>query len=98
MSIEYDEKGKYYTNVVSKITVSSILQTSTHLIRGSVHVRQGERLKDELENDENYVAVTNASVYDSAGKVAYSSPFLAVHKSQIVWIMPADENQAGESG
>jgi hypothetical protein len=98
MSIEYDEKGKYYTNIITKIPVSSILQTTTHLVRGLVHIRQGERLKDELENDENYVAVTNANVYDSNGNVAYSSPFMAVHKSQIVWIMPADETQAGESG
>jgi hypothetical protein len=98
MSIEYDDKGKYYTNVISKITVSSILQTTTHLIRGMVHVRQGERLKDELENDESYVAVTNANVYDANGNVAYSSPFMAVHKNQIVWIMPAEENSTGESG
>ncbi|NJN79060.1 MAG: hypothetical protein HC797_00505 [Anaerolineales bacterium] len=99
MSIEYDEKGKFYTNVISKITVSSILQTTTHLIRGMVHVRQGERLKDELENDERYVAVTDANVYDANGKVAYSSPFMAIHKTQIVWIMPDDEASGrGEAG
>jgi hypothetical protein len=98
MSIEYDEKGKYYTNVVSKISVSSILQTTTHLIRGSVHVRQGERLKDELENNEVFLAVTNASVLDANGDVIYSSPFMAVHKTQIVWIMPTDESQSGASG
>lgn len=98
MSIEYDEKGKYYTNVISKISVSSILQTTTHLIRGMVHVRQGERLKDELENDESYVAVTNASVHDFNGNVVYSSPFMAVHKTQIVWIMPSEENNEGEAG
>jgi hypothetical protein len=99
MTIEYDEKGKFYTNVISKISVSSLLQTSTHLIRGLVHVRQGERLKDELENDEEYIAVTNASIYDSNGTVAYSSSFLAVQKSQIVWIMPVDEDaNKGEAG
>lgn len=98
MSVEYDEKGKYYTNVISKIAVSSILQTTTHLIRGLVHVRQGDRLKDELENGESYVAVTNASVYNANGKIAYRSPFLAVHKNQIVWIMPSEENSDGESG
>lgn len=98
MSIEYDEKGKYYTNVISKITVSSILQTTTHLIRGMVHVRQGERLKDELENDEKYVAVTDASVHDFNGNVVYSSPFMAVHKTQIVWIMPSDDDTERESG
>ncbi|MBL8049674.1 MAG: hypothetical protein JNM46_00495 [Anaerolineales bacterium] len=98
MSIEYDEKGKFYTNVISKITVSSILQTTTHLIRGMVHVRQGERLKDELENSESYIAVTDASVYDANGNAVYTSPFMAVHKKQIVWIMPADEEGGGETG
>lgn len=99
MSIEYDEKGKIYTNVISKITIVSLLQTTTHLIRGNVHVRQGDRLKDELENDEDYIAVTNASIYDANGLVAYSNPFLAVQKSQIVWIMPVDEDtNKGEAG
>lgn len=99
MSIEYDEKGKFYTNVISKITISSLLQTKTHLIRGWVHVRQGERLKDELENEEKYIAVTNASIYDPNGTIAYSCPFLAVQKNQIIWIMPVDEERnKGESG
>lgn len=91
MTIEYDEKGKYYTNVVQKIAVPSIIQTTTHLIRGQVHVRQGERLKDELENGEDYTAVTNANVFDAAGNVIYHSTFLAVQKQQIVWIMPVDD-------
>ena len=93
MTIEYDEKGKFYTNVVQKIAVPTIIQTTTHLIRGLVHVRQGERLKDELENGEDYTAVTNASVYDAGGSVIYSSSFLAVQKQQIVWIMPADDGR-----
>jgi hypothetical protein len=46
MTTEYDEKGKFYTNVVSKVAVPSIIQTTTHLIRGFVHVRQGDRYKD----------------------------------------------------
>ena len=49
MTIEYDEKGKFYTEVVSKIPTAVVIQTTTHLVRGLVHVRQGERLKDELE-------------------------------------------------
>ncbi|WKZ35692.1 MAG: hypothetical protein QY332_18945 [Anaerolineales bacterium] len=99
MTIEYDEKGKFYTNVVSKVAVHSILQTTTHLIKGLVHVRQGERFKDELEHVEHYVAVTNASVYDADGKVIFSGPFLAVQSGQIVWIMPVDEDgDRGEGG
>ncbi|NOH03296.1 MAG: hypothetical protein HND47_15720 [Chloroflexi bacterium] len=98
MTIEYDEKGKYYTNVIQKIPVPSILQTTTHLIRGQVHVRQGERLKDELENGEDYMAVTNASIYNVDGNVVFTSSFLAVQKKQIVWVMPADEATGKDAG
>lgn len=97
MTIEYDEKGKFYTNVVSKIAVASVIQTTTHLIRGHVHIRQGERFKDELENNENYIAVTNARIYDADGKEIFSSPFLAVQCGQIIWIMPVGEDETKET-
>ncbi len=54
MSIEFDEKGKYYTDIVTKQPVAVVIQTSTHLVRGFVHVRHGERLKNELERDEGF--------------------------------------------
>lgn len=93
MTIEYDEKGKYYTNVVHKVPVPSIIQTTHNLVRGMVHVHQDQRLKDELENDELFIAVTEVSVCDSEGKIIFSGPFLAVQKDQIVWIMPVNEEQ-----
>lgn len=96
MTIEYDEKGKYYTNVVTKVAVPSILQTTTHLIRGLIHVLQGERFKDELESAERYIAVTDANVYDVEGRIIYESPFLAVQKEQIVWVMPVKEDENKE--
>ena len=57
MTIEYDEKGKFYTEVVTKVPTSVVIQTTTHLVRGLVHVRQGERLKDELEVEETQATV-----------------------------------------
>ncbi len=91
MSIEYDEKGKFYTNIIPKVPVPSIIQTTTNLIRGLIHVRQDERLKDELELDERFIALTEVSVMNAEGKEIYSSPFLAVQKDQIVWVMPLRE-------
>ncbi|MBI5964867.1 MAG: hypothetical protein HY863_15420 [Chloroflexi bacterium] len=91
MSIEYDEKGKFYTDIITKQPVSVVIQTSLHLIRGFVHVRQGERLKNELENDEVFLAVTNASVVGADEKVLFAVPFMAVRRSQIVWVMPLEE-------
>ena len=98
MSIEYDEKGKYYTNVIQKVPVPCMVQTTTNLIRGLIHVRHDERLKDELENDEWFIAVTDVSVCDADGKVVFSGPFVAVQKDQILWIMPLNEEHKGENG
>ena len=91
MTIEYDEKGKFYTDIVKKLPVLSVIQTATHLVRGLVHVRKGERLKNELERDERFIAVTNATVHGADDQILFSAPFLAIQCAQIVWIMPVDE-------
>jgi hypothetical protein len=90
MTIEYDEKGKFYTDVVTKLPVAAVIQTSAHLVRGFIHIRQGERLKNELERNEIFLAVTNAVIHDADDKVLFSAPFMAVQRAQIVWIMPAE--------
>jgi len=96
MNIEYDDKGKFYTEVVKKIPLSVVIQTTTHLIRGLVHVREGERLKNELERDEKFLAVTNAAVYNADDKLLFTQPFMAILRAQIIWIMPVDEETQKE--
>ncbi len=93
MTIEYDEKGKFYTDVVAKLPVSCLIQTTTHLMRGFVHVRQGERFKNELERDEIFLAVTNVNILGANDEILYTSPFMAIKRSQIVWVMPASDDQ-----
>jgi len=95
MTIEYDEKGKFYTDVVTKFPTSAVIQTTTHLIRGLVHLREGERLKGELERDEQYLAVTRVTIHDAKDKVVFNAPFLAIHRSQIVWVMPTENEGTG---
>ena len=96
MTIEYDEKGKFYTDVVRKIPVPAVIQTTTHLVRGSIYIRQGERLKNELERDEKFLAVTHATVHGSEDQVIFTSAFIALQRAQIVWLMPAEEEGAEE--
>ena len=93
MSIQYDEKGKFFTDVVSKGPVRAVVQTTQQLIRGNVHVREGERLKNELDRDELFLALTEAAVLGADGQVQFQAPFLAVRRSQIVWVFP-DETEA----
>ncbi len=95
MSIEFDEKGKFYTNVVTKISIPATIQTTSQLVRGEVHVRKGERLKDELDRDELFLALTNAAIIGADGQVQFEAPFLAIKRSQIVWVLPM-QNEADE--
>ncbi|HEY5903665.1 MAG TPA: hypothetical protein VIU39_14015 [Anaerolineales bacterium] len=96
MTYEYDEKGKVFTNFVSKQPVPALVQTVTHLIRGTVHIRSGERVKDELDRDELFLAVTDASILGADGQVLYHAGFLAVRRAQIVWLIP-EYVEGGES-
>jgi len=97
MTIDFDDKGKIFTEVVPKIAIPAIVQTTEHLIRGNVHVRRDERLKDELDRDELFLAITDASVIGTDGQVLHHARFLAVRRAQIVWVMPAQgEEEVGE--
>ncbi len=88
MTIEYDEKGKIFTDIVSKIAIPATIQTTTHMIRGNLHVRRDQRIKDELDLNENFLAVTEVSVLGPDGQVLFQAPFLAVRRSHIVWVIP----------
>jgi hypothetical protein len=91
MTLEFDEKGKIFTDVIRKKPLAATVQTTSHLIQGMVHVRQDERVKDELDRDELFLAMTDVSVFDMNGKMVRQAPFLAVRRSQIVWVIPEDQ-------
>ncbi len=93
MSFEYDEKGKFFTDVISKIPVSALVQTTTHLIKGTIHVRRDERVKDELGRTENFLALTDASVLDANGNIIHENDFIAIHRGQIVWVLPKEDDE-----
>lgn len=94
MSIEYDEKGKIFTDIISKIAVHATVQTTTHMMRGRIHVRKDQRIKDELDRNESFLALTDVSVLDSDGQTLFQAPFLALQRSHIIWVFP--EQKTGE--
>jgi hypothetical protein len=96
MTFEYDEKGKIFTDFVSKIAIYATIQTTTHMVRGRVHVRRDQRIIDELDLNENFLALTDVSVLGADGQVLFQSPFLAVRRTHIVWVLP--EQKASEEG
>src|SRR5512143_3505990 len=97
MSIEYDEKGKIFTDIITKVAVQATIQTTTHLIRAKLHVRRDQRIKDELDINENFLALTEVSVLGPDGQTLFQAPFMAVRRSHSVWVMP-DETRREEKG
>jgi len=90
MSMHVDFKGKYFTEVISKDVVRTIIQTLTVRIIGDIYVRPGERLKDELNKSEKFIAVTNADVLNARGDKLYHTEFLTVNLDHVLWMSPVD--------
>ena len=88
MTIEFDDNGKFFTNIISKTPVPAMIQTVTHRIHGNIHISQDRRIKDELDLPEKFLAVTDAIIFASDDRVLYQAGFLAVQRDEIVWVLP----------
>lgn len=91
MNMHFDDHGKFYTMVISKEAVAVIIQTIDHRISGQIHIRPGERLKDEINREDPFFAVTDATILDENGAPLYRSEFLAINRQQIIWLLPEDQ-------
>jgi len=96
MTINYDLKGKYFTDVINKEALAARIQTTNQVIEGNIHVLPAIRLKDELSSDEPILAVTDAVVFDSSMKELFRTQFLALRRDQIVWITALNDIVNGE--
>ena len=97
MFAQFEEKGKIFTNVITKKPVEVHIQTTTNLIRGKVHIRPDERLKDELNQPEKFLAVTDADILNLEGKLVSKVSFLAVNRQHIVWLLQDNEIEKEEN-
>ncbi len=98
MYTQFEEKGKIFTQVVSKKAIPVIIQTITNQIHGTMHIRPEERIKDELDQSPAFIALTEVEVMDASGATClYQSKFLAIQVNQIVWVLPEEELVQGEN-
>lgn len=93
MTTEYDEKGKVFTDIVTKVSIFVTIQTTTHMMRGQMHVQRDQRVKDELDREESFLALTDVHVQGPDGQTLFHAPFLAVRRDHIVWVMPETEQK-----
>lgn len=97
MTTEFDEKGKIFTDIVSKVSIYVTVQTTMQMLRGRMHVRRDQRVKDELDRNEKFLALTDVQVLGPDGQALFQSPFLAVKREHIVWVMPEKQDEEKES-
>jgi hypothetical protein len=93
MTIEFDNKGKFYTDLIKKNAVRAVIMTTAHKIIGVIYVRPDQRIKDELDQDEKFLAVTDANIFSLADEEVYQTSFIAIQRSQIVWVIPESEKK-----
>lgn len=64
MEVRIDEKGKFFTPRITKDAVTAFVRTPGKVIVGSVYVRPGNRLTDELNSDPSaFLPITDARIY-----------------------------------
>jgi hypothetical protein len=90
MVTQYDEKGKIFTQVVAKQPIHVTIQTEQQVIQGLIHIRPGMRIKDELNGQDSFLAVTDAVILNNENQEKFRCDFLVVNVDHIVWIMPME--------
>ena len=93
MATEFDEKGKIFTNVITKKPIPVVVQTTAQRIQGKLHITPTDRIMDVLNSSDQYLAMTDVIIYDERGEILYKSKFLSLNRDLIIWLIPADEIQ-----
>ena len=91
MVTQFDDKGKVFTQVIAKKPVEVIIQTTRQTIHGTIHVRPSERVIDEINHAQTFMAVTDAEIFNEQGMILHKTAFLTLNTEHVIWIIPADE-------
>lgn len=92
MDYRLDQKGKYYTTHVSKRATHVLACVQGVLISGTMHLTLDNRVKDELNSGERFIAITQAQVRElHSGQVLYENDIVILNKDQITWLLPTEE-------
>ncbi len=98
MDYRLDQKGKYYTTHVSKRTAHVQILAQGKLISGVMYLLLDNRVKDELNNGERFMAMTDAEVREPGSNTLLSQgETLILNKDQIVWVIPCESRDEPES-
>ncbi|MBN1265078.1 MAG: hypothetical protein JXA25_06280 [Anaerolineales bacterium] len=91
MSIRFDHKGKYFTEVKRKDPIRVRIQTIDGRITGTIHVLPENRLLDEINHGEPFIPITDAIIQQADLQI--NTSFLTVNRQQIIWMIPLEDEE-----
>jgi hypothetical protein len=91
MYTQFEEKGKIFTQKITKEQKKVIIQTSQQKIIGTIHIQMDNRLIDELNGSNQFLAITDANIFDLENKMIHQSDFLSINTDQIIWVLPVED-------
>jgi Family of unknown function (DUF6812) len=62
--------------------------TSTYRIKGNIDLLPGARVTDYMVEAKEFIAVTDAEVWEVVGRQVFTAPFLNVNRDHIEIIAP----------
>jgi hypothetical protein len=71
-------------------TTAIVIHTASFRVEGRIALVPGARLTDYIRSAEDFVAVTQAVVYDKAGSRMFTAEFMDVGRQFIELIVPAE--------
>jgi hypothetical protein len=90
-TMKLNEKGKYFTERVSKRQVQVVVNTLHGQVLGQMFVLPAQRIKDLLNNvNEQFIAITEA-VFIAGDGQRQEVGFVAINKQHIVSVIPINE-------
>lgn len=91
MYSQFEEKGKIFTQKITKEQKKVIIQTSQQKIIGTIHIQMDNRLLDELNGSNQFLAITDVNIFDPENNKIYQSDFLGININQIIWVLPIED-------
>lgn len=74
--------------MVTTIQYPVIIQTTLNQIHGNLHAGENERIKDALNSNEIFLAITNVQIFNADGtSEQWRSEFLAINRTHVIWII-----------
>ena len=69
---------------MTKVTIL----TGTYRIKGHINLLPGARMTDYMAQAKEFIAVTDAEVWEIIGRQVFSAPFINVNRGHIQIIVP----------